>query len=123
MVSSVQRENLSGVEQPCRIAHGPDAHLLLKVFRGELDRHQVALLDADPVLARQAAADLDTELQNVLACRFGLLQLARLVDVEHDIRVQVAVASMEDSGHLESIALADLVDAAEHKRELAGGDR
>src|SRR4051794_20951070 len=122
MVSAVQREDLSGVEQPCRIEHGPDAHLLLKVFRGELDRHQVSLLDADPVLACETAADLDAELQNVLAYRFGLLQLARLVDVEHDIRVQVAVASMEDSGHLESIALADLVDAAEDVRKLAGGD-
>src|SRR3954454_1779294 len=123
MVSAVQREDLSGVEQPCRIEHGPDAHLLLKVFRGELDRHQVALLDADPVLACETAADLDAELQNVLACRFGLLQLARLVDVEHDIRVQVPVASMEDSGHLEAVAMTDLVDATEHKRELAGGDR
>src|SRR5215210_9177244 len=118
MVSSVQREDLSGVKQPCRIEHGPDAHLLPKVLRGELDRHEVALLDADAVLACETAANLDTELQNVLACRFGLLQLARLVDVEHDIRVQVPVASMEDSGHLESIALADLIHALEHVRKL-----
>src|SRR3954470_15234799 len=122
MVSAVQRENLSGVEQPRRIEYGPHAHLLLKVLRRELDRHQVALLDADPVLACETAADLDTELQNVLARCFGLLQLARLIDVEHDIRVQVPVASMEDSGHLESIALADLVDAAENVGKLAGWD-
>src|SRR3954468_5138376 len=102
MVSAFQREDLGGVEQPCRIEHGPDAHLLLKVLRGELDRHQVALLDADAMLACETAAHLDAELQNILPRRFGLLQLARLVDVEHDIRVQVAIASMEDSGHLES---------------------
>ena len=34
------------------------------------------------VLAREAAANLDAEFENVLAGRFGLLQLARLVDVE-----------------------------------------
>src|SRR5215208_2399949 len=120
MVSAVQREDLGRVEQPRRIEHGAHAHLLLKVLRGELDCHQVALLDADAVLACETAANLDTELQNVLACRFGLLQLARLVDVEHNIRVQVPVASMEDSGNLETVAMTDLVDATEHKRELAG---
>src|SRR3954452_20367323 len=122
MVSAVQREDLGRVEEPRRIEHGPHAHLLLKVLRRELDRHQVALLDADPVLACETAADLDTELQNVLACCFGLLQLARLVDVEHDIRVQVPVASMEDSGDPETVTIADLVDAAENVGKLAGWD-
>src|SRR3954454_20457423 len=110
MVSAFQREDVSGVEQPCRIEHGPDTNLLLKVLRRKLDRHQVALLNADPVLAGETAADLDAELQNVPAGCFSLLQLARLVDVEHHIRVQVAVASMEDSGHLETVAMTDLVD-------------
>src|SRR3954447_13023008 len=123
MVSAVQREDLGRVEEPRRIEHGPHTHLLLKVLRGELDRHQVALLDADAVLAREAAANLDAEFENILAGRFGLLQLARLVDVEHDIRMQVTVTRMEDSGHLETVAMTDLVDATEHKRELAGGDR
>ena len=64
----------------------------------ELVAHQVALLDADAVLAGEAAADLDAELQDLGAGFLGLLQLARLVDVEEDQRVQVAVAGMEDVG-------------------------
>src|SRR3954451_21933982 len=111
MLSAFQREDLSGVEQPCRIEHGPDAHLLLKVLRGELDRHQVALLDADPVLAGETAADLDTEPEDLLARRFGTFQLAGLVDVKHDIRMQVAVTHMQDSGDPETVTVADLVDA------------
>src|SRR3954469_9873989 len=108
MLSAVQREDLSGVEQPCRIEHGPDTHLLLKVLRRELDRHQVALLNADPVLAGETAADLDTELEDLLASCFSLLQLAGLVDVKHDIRVQVAVTRMQDSGDPETVTSADL---------------
>src|SRR3954447_6751102 len=90
--SALQREHLRRVEQPGRVEHGAHAHLLLKVLWRELDRHQVALLDADPVLARETAADLDAKLQDILAGRLGLLHLAWLVDVEHDERMQVAVA-------------------------------
>ena len=63
-------------------------------------RHQVALLDADAVLAGQAAADLDAELQDVGAGRLGLRQLRRVVGVEEDQRMEVAVAGMEDVGDL-----------------------
>src|SRR5215204_5548269 len=106
----LQRVHFGRVEQPRRIEHGANAHLLPKVLRRELDWHQVALLDADAVLAREAAANLDAKLQDILARGFSLLQLARLVDVEHDIRVQVAVSRMEDRSNLETIAVTDLVD-------------
>ena len=74
--------------------------------------HQVALLDADAVLAGQAAADLDAELQDVGAGRLGLLQLAGVVGVEEDQRVQVAVAGVEDVGDREAVAGADLARRA-----------
>jgi hypothetical protein len=48
----------------------------------ELIGHQVALLDADAVLAGEAAADLDAELQDVLAAALGLVLLIRIVGVE-----------------------------------------
>ena len=60
--------------------------------------HQVALLDADPVLAGQHAADLDAEPQDVGAECLGALDLARLVGVVEDQRVQIAVAGMKDIG-------------------------
>src|SRR3954452_15364720 len=75
--SPVQREHLGGIEQPRWVEHGAHAHLLLQVLRVELERHQVALFDADAVLAREPAADLDAEFEDVLARCFGLLHLAR----------------------------------------------
>ena len=49
----------------------------LHVGGGELHIHQIALFDPDAVLAGQAAAHLDTELENVVARILGLLRLAR----------------------------------------------
>jgi hypothetical protein len=50
------------------------------------------------VLAGQHAADLDAELEDVGAERLGALQLARLVGVVEDQRMQVAVAGVEHVG-------------------------
>ena len=64
------------------------------------------------MLAGEAAADLDAELQDVGAGVLGLLQLARVVGVEQDQRVQIAVAGVEDVGDLEPVAGADLARPA-----------
>ena len=85
--------------------------------------HQVALLDADAVLAGQAAADLDAEPQDVGAERLGLLEVARLVGVVEDQRVHVAVAGMEHVGDPEPVARGQLADPAQHERQLADRDR
>ena len=61
-------------------------------------RHQLALLDADAVLAGEAAADFDAEAQNVFACLLGFALLVRIVDVVEDQRMHVAVAGVEDVG-------------------------
>ena len=60
-----QWEHLVRVQQPAGIEGRLDAALLVQFVRGELHRHQVALLDADAVLAGQAAAHLDAEFQDV----------------------------------------------------------
>ena len=65
--------------------------------------HQVALLDADAVLAGQHAADLDAEPQDVGAERLGPLELAGLVGVVEDQRMQIAVAGVEDVGDAQAV--------------------
>ena len=88
----------------------------------ELVAHQVALLDADAVLARQAAADLHAELEDVVARLLGLLRLAGIVDIVDDQRMKVAVAGMEDVGDAQAVALHDLVHALQHERQLPRRD-
>src|SRR5262245_59797294 len=53
--AAVEREYLGRVHEPLGVEHGLDPHLQGEVCLGELHAHQVALLDADAVLAGQAA--------------------------------------------------------------------
>src|SRR5689334_1615775 len=77
-------ENLAGIVAATRIEGAFDPALLLHLLIGEHFGHQVALLDADAMLASEDAADLDAETQDIGAKGFGLLELARLGLVEHD---------------------------------------
>ena len=52
------REYLPGVEEPVRVEGAFEALLLREIALVEHRPHQIALLDADPVLAGQDAADL-----------------------------------------------------------------
>src|SRR5579883_3458274 len=81
------REHLAGVEQPVRIEGAFEALLLVEIGLGEHDAHQIALLDPDPVLAGQDAADRDAQSEDVGAERFGALGLARLVGIIKNERV------------------------------------
>ena len=100
--SSAQRcscgNTLPGLSRPL----ASKAHLTrccaVEIDLGEHHRHQIALLDADAVLAGQHAADLDAELQDLGAEMLGALQFARLVGVVEDQRMQIAVAGMEHVG-------------------------
>ena len=89
---------LPGLSSPS----GSKAHLsrcwCARSVSSNIVAHQVALLDADPVLAGQDAADLDAEPQDVGAKRLGALDLAGLVGVVQDQRVQIAVAGMKHIG-------------------------
>ena len=100
------REDLAGIEQVVRIEGAFDAHLLVEIDLGEHLRHQVALLDADAMLAGQHAADLDAEPQDVGAEFLGVLELAGLVGVEQDQRMQIAVAGMEHIDDAQAVCLA-----------------
>ncbi len=113
---SVQREHLAGVQRPIGIEDGLDAKLQGEILVAELGTHQVPLLDADTMLARETAAHLDAEPQDLGACFFGFGSLLRLVGVIHDQGMQVAIAGMEDVRNFEAMALADLGDAVEHVR-------
>ena len=105
---SLQRKHLAGIEQPVGVEGALHPHLLLEVGGGELHAHQLALLDADAMLAGQAAAELDAQLENLRAAQLGALELARIVGVVEDQRMQIAVAGMEDIGDAEAVAPADL---------------
>jgi hypothetical protein len=70
------REDLARVQDLVRVEGALHAHLLVQVALVEHLAHQVALLDADAVLAGEDAADLDAELQDVGAEGLAALQLA-----------------------------------------------
>src|SRR5690242_4273198 len=89
-----QRKHLVRVEQPIRIERRLDTTLLLKFFGVELNRHQVAFFHADAVLAGEAAAHLHAQLQNVGAEMLRLAKALRIVCIEHDERMEIAVAGM-----------------------------
>ena len=99
-------EHLAGIEQVVGIEGALHAHLLVEIDLGELHAHQVALLDADAVLAGQHAADPHAEPQDVGAELLGAAQLVGVVGVEQDQRMQVAVAGMEDVDHAQAVRLA-----------------
>ena len=121
--SSAQRcsfgNTLPGLSRPLGVERAFEPLLLVEVVLGEHHRHQVALLDADAVLAGQHAADLDAELEDFGAELLGLLQLARLVGVVEDQRMQIAVAGVEHVGDAQPVVLRQFADALEHLRQLA----
>ena len=57
-----------------RVKDALHPHLRGKVGLVELDRHQIALLDADAVLAGEAAADLNAKPEDVGAEALGLVE-------------------------------------------------
>src|SRR5579864_7703686 len=92
------REQLAGVEQPLRIEGAFEALLLVQVNLVEHGRHEIALLDADAMLAGENTADLDAEAQNVGAEGLRPLELALVVGVVEDERVEIPVAGVEYVG-------------------------
>src|SRR5262245_14873076 len=92
------REHFSGVEQALGVECALHALLLIEIDLREHRRHEVALLDADAVLAGENAADLDAQLEDLSAEFLRLLQFARNIRVIENKRMQVAVAGMENIG-------------------------
>ncbi len=73
------RKHLAGVEQALRIEGAFQALLLVEIDLGKHFRHQVALLDADAMLAGEHAAELDAAAQDVGAESFRPLHLPGLL--------------------------------------------
>src|SRR5690606_34808698 len=90
-----QRENLTRVQEPVGVEDALYPHLDRKVGRGELHLHEVALLDADPVLARETATDRDAELQDLCAGELGVVGFVRVVGIVKYERVQISITRME----------------------------
>ena len=114
--------DLAGVQQMAGVEGALDPLLLLQVVLGEHGVHQVALLDADAVLAGEHPADLDAHAQDIGAHLFHLLQFPRLVGVVQDQRVQVAVPGVEYVGDAEAVLLGQGADALEHMGQLVARD-
>src|SRR5262245_9900750 len=121
-IAAIERKHLVRVEQPLRVEHGLEAHLQPQVGLAELHAHEVALLEAHAVLAREAAAHVDAQLEDLGARLLGSLGLGRIVGVVEDERMQVAVAGVEDVGHPETVVVADVRNLDQHLAEAPERD-
>src|SRR5690606_13896603 len=95
-------EHLAGVQQSVRIERALQSLLMREISLRELFGHEVALLDADSVLARQHAADLHAESQDRSAERFRPLELSGVVRFEQDQRMQVSVTGVKHVRHTQA---------------------
>ena len=124
--SSAQRcsvgKTFPGLNRPSVVEGAFEPLLLVEIGLGKHRRHQIALFDADAMLAGEHAADLDAEPQNIGAELFGALELARLVGVVEDQRMQVAVAGMKHIGDAQAVFRRHVLHAAEHQRQLGARD-
>src|SRR5690606_16422482 len=100
---ALEREDLVGIEQPLRIEHALDPHLKGKLAGCELARHEIAFLDADTMLACEAAPDLDAELKDIRAGFLRATKLLGVVGLEKNERMEIAVAGMENICDLEAV--------------------
>jgi len=81
--SSAQRckvgKYLAGIEQALLVERAFEALLVGQIDLGKHGRHQIALLDSDPVLAGQHAAHLHAQPQDIGPEGLGALQLTGLI--------------------------------------------
>ena len=111
--AALQRgDGFAGVEQSGGIKRGFYRVKLVQFRAAELQTHLVYFFDADAMFAGNGAADFDAQMQNALAEFFGARQFARLIGVEQDQRMQVAVSGVEYIGYRQAIFLRPLADLA-----------
>ncbi len=94
----------------------------VEIGLGEDQRHVVRLLEPDPVLARDGAAHLGADLEDLPARRHHPRLRARLAGIVEEVRVQIAVAGMEDIADAEAMGRRDLVHPPQHIGELGARD-
>src|SRR6185369_15977691 len=109
---------LTRIAESARVKEVSDLPHLLQVLLPEEVAHEGELFDADPVLARQAAAHAADELEDVLARLADAVDHALLALVVQDDRMEVAVARVEHVGDDDPLLLLDLVDLVEHFGQL-----
>ena len=101
-----------------RVERVAEPRLRVEVVGAEHQRHRLALLQADAVLTREHAAGGDARGEDLVAGAVHALPDARLARVEHDQRVQVAVAGVEHVHHREPLLVRDRVHLAQHVDQL-----
>ncbi len=114
---------LAGIEQAGRIEGALDGEERVAFGGRELHAHRADLLHADAVLAGDRAAERDAEFENVGAERVGAFPFARLVRVEQDQRMQIAVAGVEHVHAAQRVFLFHLFDRAQHAAEMLARNR
>src|SRR4030088_1408983 len=92
------RKYLAGIEQALRVERAFQPLLLVEIDLPEHLRHQVSFLDADAMFTGQHAAELDADPQDIGAEVLRPLDLAGLVSIVQDQRMQIAVAGMKHVG-------------------------
>ena len=116
-------QDLVGVRATRRVERVAQPGLRVEVVGREHQRHGVALLEPDAVLAREHAAGVDARAQDLVAGVVHALPDPRLARVEHDQRVQVAVAGVEHVHHREPLLGArSSYDLAQHVDEPGARD-
>ena len=96
--------------------------LLVEIDLAEHLAHQIALFDADAMLAGQDAAEFDAYAQDVGAERFRPLHLARLVGIVEDQRMQIAVAGVKHVGDGKIVFFREIADPRQGFRQRAARD-
>ena len=97
--ATMQRGNvLQRIQQAARIECALDAAEAFQFVCGKLLAHLVYFFDADAMLAGDGTADFDALLQHFGSEGFGAMQLVRIVGIEQNQRMQVAVAGMKHVG-------------------------
>ena len=89
-----------------------------QVFGREELGHELHLLDADAVLAGDAAAEVDALVEDLVARQQDALHLLGVALVEQQDRVDVAVAGVKDVGDAQVVPLADVGDEPQDVRQL-----
>src|SRR5574341_1057451 len=112
-----RRHRLPGIEQPMLVESALDAMEGFELGGLELHAHRVDLFNTDAVLAGDRAAYLKAQLEDLGAEGFRALELARLVRVVKDERMQVAVPRVEHVGAAQAVLGFELRDLAEHLAE------
>src|SRR6478672_7760451 len=116
------RKHLAGVEQALRVEGAFQPLLLIEIDLAEHLAHQIALLDADAVLAGEHAAKLDAAAQDVGAEGLRPCHLAGLVGIVEDQGMKIAVAGVKYVGDPKLVFLRELADARQRLRQRAAWD-